>query len=65
MPSKHNALECWFLQWSAHKRSQIVFEREIHEMFDEWLDKEKSKKKQALAVRRGKQNSNTYYSLHN
>ena len=54
---KRNGLEMQFLQWNNCRRLQSVYEKDVHDMFDEWLEKQNTKKK-ASETGRGKQNKN-------
>ena len=44
MPTKRADLELRYLQWNNRRRSQNVYERQVHEIFNTWLAKENAKK---------------------
>ena len=55
MPLRQEGLELRFLQWNNCRRVQSVYEKEVHDIFEEWLSKQNIKKK-GSASGRGKHN---------
>ena len=44
MPTKRADLELRYFQWNQRRRSQNVYEREVHAIFNSWLQNENAKK---------------------